>query len=606
MAIRDQADPVAFGGMRRSSRRKVDVALLAAGALGVGVGASLGAAFGRWEEVTAIWAVAEVGEDGSAQVTELVDYDFGLTSDRHGIFRVVPGLATDAPISVASPDAPDDVLVTSEAAGTRIRVGAPDQTVSGEHRYEISYPLPGVAVGDEVAWDAVGTAWEVGIEAAEVHVVTPFELVEPACVTGTVGSTTPCDDVEQVEPGHLVARMDSLDAGDGMTLTARRGSALPQAPATPALPGPLDDPGTGPIVPGGVAGGAAFAGSVVALRAVRRAGRERVVVGVGGPADAAFAPTPPGPGGVGPQEMRVDQDELESMATTDFAPPEGLTPSQGGIVLTEHVRPEHKVAWLIDAAIEGAVELSGDGDGGADGMTLVRSGPGSPETAPILDQAFAGRPWVSLGSYDPSFATGWSQLGTQLDVWRQGSGLWDQRAGSRRVAALVLGVLSAGAGLLAAVGGGVLANRFGSPWLLLAGLGGLLAGAGIAAAVASWELYVRTAPGSAAWLRVESFRRFLAASEGYHAEEAVKRGVLREYTAWAVAVGEIDRWASAVRASTIAPAVAGVGYVYMAPLLMSSTTSTSTAPSSRGGGGGFSGGGGGVGGGAGGGGGGSW
>jgi uncharacterized membrane protein len=142
---------------------------------------------------------------------------------------------------------------------------------------------------------------------------------------------------------------------------------------------------------------------------------------------------------------------------------------------------------------------------------------------------------------------------------------------------------------------------------VLALAGGLLAGAGLAAAIGGWELHVRTAAGSGAWLRVESFRRFLAESEGFHADEAAKRGVLREYTAWALAVGEIDRWSRAINASSIAPQTAGVHYAYMAPLLLSSTTSTATAPSSSGSGGlggGF--GGGSVGGGAGGGGGGSW
>jgi uncharacterized membrane protein len=77
--------------------------------------------------------------------------------------------------------------------------------------------------------------------------------------------------------------------------------------------------------------------------------------------------------------------------------------------------------------------------------------------------------------------------------------------------------------------------------------------------------------------------------------------VLREYTAWAVAVGEVDRWARAVAASSAIPQQAGLGYVHMAPMLISTTSSTATAPSSSGGGGGGS-----VGGGGGGGGGGSW
>jgi uncharacterized membrane protein len=134
--------------------------------------------------------------------------------------------------------------------------------------------------------------------------------------------------------------------------------------------------------------------------------------------------------------------------------------------------------------------------------------------------------------------------------------------------------------------------------------------------VRAWELRVRTAAGSGLWLRVESFRRFLAASEAHHAEEAAKRGVLREYTAWAVAVGELDRWSRSVAASTVAPDHAIDASSI--PVLESSARTTTIKPppppsdsdsgwsggSSGGSGGGN--GGGGVGGGSGGGGGGSW
>jgi uncharacterized membrane protein len=77
--------------------------------------------------------------------------------------------------------------------------------------------------------------------------------------------------------------------------------------------------------------------------------------------------------------------------------------------------------------------------------------------------------------------------------------------------------------------------------------------------------------------------------------------VLREYTAWAVALGEVDRWSRAVAAATNLPDRSALTYAYLAPALLSGTSSASTAPSSSGGGGG-----GGVGGGGGGGGGGSW
>jgi hypothetical protein len=55
-------------------------------------------------------------------------------------------------------------------------------------------------------------------------------------------------------------------------------------------------------------------------------------------------------------------------------------------------------------------------------------------------------------------------------------------------------------------------------------------------------LLVRTETGAALWLRVESFRRFLENSEARHVEEAAEKGVLRHYTAWAVALGETRAW----------------------------------------------------------------
>ncbi|HET6948939.1 MAG TPA: hypothetical protein VFI47_01085, partial [Acidimicrobiales bacterium] len=317
--------------------------------------------------------------------------------------------------------------------------------------------------------------------------------------------------------------------------------------------------------------------------------------------DARWVPPEPLPAAAGP-EIRLDAGELAQMATTEFAPPAGVTPPHGGIVLTEQVRNEHKVSWLIQAAVDGAIDLD---DSDPHAVRITRTGPGTAEESPILDTAFDGRSELTLGSYDKDFGRAWSQLGSDLDDWRRTSDLWDRRADRRRVAARVLGILAAIGGGVAALGGAALAGRFGLPWLALTAAGAVLFGAGLAAALGAWELHVRTPAGSGVWLRVESFRRFLAESEAYHAEEAAKRGVLREYTAWAVAVGEIDRWARAVQASSVIPQDAGLHYAYMAPYLMASTVATATAPSSSGGGGGGFGGGS-VGGGAGGGGGGSW
>jgi hypothetical protein len=581
---------------------------MAGGSLVIGAVALVGAVAGDTERVERLWTSAELADDGSAQITELIDYNFGSATDQHGIFRYVWDLSPEASITVRSPDAPDDISVTNEFRDrryvTNIRIGDPNVTVSGRHRYRIDYPLPGVARGTTLDWEAVGVGWEVGIDEAEIHVVAPFELLDATCSVGVSGSQGGCD-VTEAAPGHLVTTVEGLDSGEGVSIEARTGSDLASAPAAPEPPStPPEDPGTGLAAPAGTAAAAALLGAGSAGWLVRRAGRERV--GVGGPADAAWA----GPG-TSTSWTHVDQEELEAMATTEFAPPAGLDPPHGGIVLTEDVRPEHKVAWLIQMAIDGTVDIGGNGAGAAgpwmpsgDDLRLVRTGHGTPDAAAILDTAFAGRDEVELGNYDSNFARAWQHLQGQLLAWRDSSGMWDPGGGARKITARVLGIIGVVVGALGAAGGGALANQRGPAWLILAAAGGAVAGAGLAAALRAWELPVRTPAGSAAWLRVESFRRFLAESEAYHAEEAAKRGVLREYTAWAVAVGEIDRWQRAVSAASIAPETAGLSYAYMAPLLLSSTTSAATAPSSSGGGGGF--GGGGVGGGAGGGGGGSW
>jgi hypothetical protein len=578
--------------MRARTRRSVDAVLLAVAVLVVGGAAAAGAALGDDERITAMWAGAEIGADGNARIVEAIDWDFGTTA-RHGIFRDVPGLQPDAPVSVSSATAPADVQVSGSSQQTRIRIGDPDRTVTGRHRYTIGYPLDGVAPDGRLAWDAVGTSWPVSVTDVEVHVVAPFQLQDVRCVQGAVGADTPCE-VTQPAPGHLVARVDALMPNEGVTLYANAGRPLAAAPALPAPPsGAPDDPGTGVLLPALLATAVALAGAAATSRLVRLAGRERVAAG--GSADAAWGGTR--------GEVRIDADKLASLATIEFVPPAELTPAQGGVVLAEGVREEHKVAWLIGAAIDGYVELEGN----RSTVTMVRLPRHIGSTAYTLDTAFAGRKRLLLGVYDEDFAKAWQAVGGELKAWQRSSGLWDPAGGQRRILALVLGGVLALAGLVVAGAGGAAANRWGAAWLVLVAFGAVLAGAGLAAAVRAWELRVRTAAGSGLWLRVESFRRFLAGSEAHHADEAAKRGVLREYTAWAVAVGEIDRWSRMVAASGAArdpAAVQAVHYAAIAPALHSATSATSTEPSSSNGGGG--GGGGSVGGGAGGGGGGSW
>jgi hypothetical protein len=669
---------------------------LAGGVVLAGVGGLLGGLPAHTERIDAVWTSATVAADGSAQVVEQVDWDFGLSTDKHGIYRDIPDVPSDMPFTVDS-DAPHQVtLGVSDEGGPRYYIGDANTTVSGEHRYVIRYDLPGVVRDRVLDWETYGNRWKFDVSEAEVHLVTPFVLDDAACYVGTPAAPRSCDgDMTEVEPGHLVVRREDVKAGEGISVEGRQGAALAAAPTVPEPPTarPEDD-GTGLAPPALAAAGGAALAAFPMSRLVRRAGRERV--SAGGAADVAYGgtspqdapatssgpaapppqyaswptaagpyPPPPPPGAApvdarpaapvdspprplppppagppragalggvlarrahppvapppavgrigepiaGPPQwlpdgdLRIDEAELAELATIEFAPPAELTPAQGGVVLTENVQANHKAAWLVQAAIAGDVDIQQEGQ---KATGLVRLGPGSPETASFLDTAFRGRSQLSLESYDKDFSTAWTAVGNRLSAWRRTSGLWDPQGDRRRVRWAVFGALAFVPGVLMVLGGAFAANAWGSWALPIVLAGGLVGGAALAVVVRSWELRMRSPAGSGLWLRVESFRRFLAGSEAYHAEEAARRGVLREYTAWALALGEIDRWRVAVMsATTIPPDTPGLAYVWLGSSIIASTSAAATAPSSSSSGGGSFGGGS-IGGGAGGGGGGSW
>ena len=397
---------------------------------------------GDRERMVSYFEVASVDADGHATVDEVIDYDFGAGSERHGIYRIVPGLTDSSAISVSSPDAPDQVQIT----GGNIRIGDPDVTVSGSHRYQISYGLDTLTAGDRLAWNIVGTEWDVTIESVEAHVISARELSDVSCDQGPFGTEGGCDAVE-TEPGHLVVRTGPISSGQAVTVRATLGAplaAVATAPAVPAEPADTGAPLARPFLFGFLA--AAVAGLVTG-RILRRAGREYAPAGYQGIAPGT-APVPPGvespfaplPG----DATRVDAADLVADAPPQVALPRTLTAAQGGVVLAEKVQASHQAAWLLGQAQHGAIALEGDpkkptmrwlgGHGGADNAALLTM--------------FHSRPTVELGTYDPDFASGWKMVGAELDAWRTTSGLWSDQAERRRKWVIALGVLVVIVGLV--------------------------------------------------------------------------------------------------------------------------------------------------------------
>ena len=79
-------------------------------------------------------------------------------------------------------DAPDQYETSSDGGYTRIRIGDADQTVTGQHTYEIEYRIRGglnhFSDHDELNYNVTGDQWEVPIERVTATVTLPSGTID--------------------------------------------------------------------------------------------------------------------------------------------------------------------------------------------------------------------------------------------------------------------------------------------------------------------------------------------------------------------------------------------------------------------------------------------
>jgi uncharacterized membrane protein YgcG len=532
--------------------------------------------------------IIEPAGAGGLRITETFDHDFG-SQDRRGPQRLIPndyGAVTD--VTASSPDAPDQLSVVDLGAETRVRIGDPDVTISGQHRYTLAYTLPVADLEDGFLAIDVLDGDELETGSAEV-VVRGFDLDQARCFVGGAGSTERCDLVES--GGVYRATFGELPPFTGITIDGYVTATIaPVDVPVPALP-ERRDPNLLPLTLGVGALGTAGAGGV--YRWLRRTGRNEVYAG--GAADAAYGTLPPpnasGGPAVTPATQLLADDELGELATIEFVPPKGIQPWEAAVLLTERIGDETVEAWLSGLAGRQAIEL----EPSADDLS-IRRGPAFGELdqqqSSLLAALMGGKEAYVTGTYDPAFAAAWRQIVSSHRQRISTSGWWKRMAPGGGLGGIRSSANPGAAIAVLAVFGLV---WFGSAASAVTGLLGswplaLLAGLVFPSVVAFFVyrllLPARTAQGSALALQAESFRRFLHASEGQHVEWAWSKGLLREYSGWAVALGEADAWSRALEAANVpAPARAAAGPIIVAGR-GSSIRSSRTAPSQSGSGGG--------------------
>jgi uncharacterized membrane protein YgcG len=312
------------------------------------------------ERITSYDTSIDIQRDGSILVNEKITYDFGA-NERHGIFRKIPvrfryNSRYDRiyPLevqSVYSPDAPDQYDVTNDGPYAVIKIGDPDQTVTGQHEYMISYLVRGslnaFADHDELYWNAVGDQWDVPIDKATVRVTAPVPLTRVRCFSGPAGSTSSCtarlDVANGVEFGQV-----ALGPQEGMTVVA----AIPKGVVVPAPLPILKERWSlqrafalTPASAGASGGLLAVLAVLVALVLVRGRDRRysrsaaRVVAGTPVQADEAV-----------PLSSH-DEPAMES------APPMDVRPGQAGTLLDGVANPRDVTGTIVDLAVRGYLRM---------------------------------------------------------------------------------------------------------------------------------------------------------------------------------------------------------------------------------------------------------
>ena len=549
-----------------------------------------------------------VRSDGDGlRINEYVDIDFG-NEDRHGYERLVPNdFGTPTDVTATSPDANDSVTVDDFGDYTRIRIGTVDETFDGQHRYELEYVLPAARFDDlGLRVDIVsppGGVYPGDNETGRFEViVNGLDLDDTFCDVGQLEAEGGCELIPHPDaPGLYRAVIEPLAANDGLTVGGTIvGRTEPGIASAPPIPERRSATNSG-LIALGMAGLGAL-GAVPVYRWARRKGSNEVFAG--GVADAAYGslPAPRADGTIEPPPpvRFVTDADMDELATIEFVPPKGIEPWEAQVLLRERVDDTTVEAWFSGLSGREAIDLDEDDD-----ELVIRSGANRGEIdhvdTALLDPIFAiSDPYVT-GKYDKRFASAWQNVHTDQvkriassGWWRHmppGAGFSPKASGSPFGLIVLAGFMFVWFGSAIGAFVGLLKS-----WPLAIAVG-LIFPAGVAYVMYRALLPSRSVQGSALALRTESFRRFLHASEGRHVEWAWSKGLLREYSVWAVALGEADAWSKALAGANVPAAAATAAGPIILHRHGSSMRDTRTAPSSGSSGGSFGGGGGGFGGG---------
>jgi hypothetical protein len=172
-----------------------------------------------------------IQSDGHLLVKETIDARF--TESKHGIFRYIPNIyktetAADKEFTISvqgveRDGAAEPYVESQEGVHLFIKIGDGDKTITGPHRYTITYDVVGALLAfstyDELYWNVTGNQWEVPMGKASTTVTLPTGVVEQAsCYVGPEGSREQCAVAGVGTAAFSAESGRALAAGEGLTV----------------------------------------------------------------------------------------------------------------------------------------------------------------------------------------------------------------------------------------------------------------------------------------------------------------------------------------------------------------------------------------------------
>lgn len=493
--------------------------------------------------ITKYHANVKVSEDGTANVTATLDFDFGNEAGR-GPYIVIPKRQRvlndpdrwrDLEVrfnSASSPSGADATVYTEQNDDALlVRLGREGRRFTGVQTYTVTYSQRGLISPknatsglDEFNWNVIGQGWEVPISNITATVEGPNTVGRVECWTGSNYSTR-CEATSSGRTSSFA--QNSVGKGVGVQVVA----GFPPGTfvgAEPTFSKRMHVGNMFPLTPlTGAATGAVGIGAFALLWSkLRRKTRDEVYLGLA-----------PGMTPARGETGTVGFAKVKAPVAVQFQPPKDSSPGEIGTLLDTKADNVDVTATIIDLAVRGYLQIVPHSSGNEDKTRFVRldrSDGLRDFEGKLLKNLFIGGDDVSLKRMKKEdYAKLLPDARDGLYQSVVGRGWFKKNPQHAKAAGVASGIGIAILGALVSAGGSLFGfGLLGLPVIL----------AGLATVGVSGRFATRTAKGSAVLAQARGFELYLSTAEAEQIKFEEGIDVFSRYLPYAIVFGVADRW----------------------------------------------------------------